>query len=416
MVRLTRPFDFPGADGQKLAGRLDLPATKPLATALFAHCFTCAKDYRAAARIARVLAERGIAVLRFDFTGLGNSGGDFANSNFSTNIRDLMAAAAALGAEIAPPRLLIGHSLGGAAVIKAAAQIPSIGAVATIAAPFDPGHIRWLVEGREAELAATGRALISIAGRPFPITQQFLDDIAAHGMEETLAGLGAPLLVFHDPADTVVPVANAELIMAAAVYPKSFIALPGAGHMVGRQEDAEFVADAIAVHAVRSLGLSQKAEKAARIAGVEQVTVQETGEGNYSNMINADGHLLPADEPVEMGGRDTGPAPYDLLTSALGACTAMTVRMVADRKGWPLQRVAVSLSHEKVDAPAGVTTQNAGNKQDRFVRRITLDGPLSPDQRQKLLEIADKCPVHRSLHSTPVVETSLVDDGAVSSG
>lgn len=407
MTRLSRAFDFKGSQGHVLAGRLDLPATEPVATALFAHCFTCNKDYHASARISRGLAERGFAVLRFDFTGLGNSAGDFANTNFSSNVADLVAAATALGAAIAPPRLLIGHSLGGAAVLRAAADLPEVGAVATIAAPFDPGHIRWLVEGREAELEETGRVQVTIAGRSFPITRQFVEDIQTHRMEGTLAGLDRPLLVMHDPGDSTVGIENADLILAAAKHPKSFVAIPGAGHMAGRREDAQYIAETVSAWAMRSLGLQAAAKGPRPGADRSVVTVSETGEGGYANLVDAGGHLLTADEPADVGGGDTGPNPYKLLLAALGSCTSMTMRMYAGRKGWPVGRLSVALTHAKVDAPPGVVTENAGNKVDRITRRITIEGVEDADIRARLLEIADKCPVHRTLMSTPEIVTTL---------
>jgi len=408
MIRLSRAFDFVGADGHRLAGRLDLPAGPPLATALFAHCFTCSKDYHASARISRGLAEHGFAVLRFDFTGLGNSDGDFANTDFSSNVADLVAAARALGAELAPPKLLLGHSLGGAAVLKAAAALDSVAAVVAIAAPASPAHLRHLIAGREEELARDGKVQVTMGAHSFPITADFLKDIEGQRMEEAIAGLGRPLLLLHDPADTVVSIGNAERILASARHPKSLVTLDGAGHLLARREDAQYATDIIARWARRTLKLEPAAARtlsAREEAG--DVTVTETGEGRFANLVEAGPHLFPADEPVAVGGNDSGPGPYQLLLAALGTCTSMTVRMYAEHKGLPVERISVRLRHEKVPAPPGVTTENAGNRLDRIDRELTVDGPLTADQRDRLLEIADRCPVHRTLMSRPEIRTRL---------
>lgn len=403
MTRLTKEFDFTGADGSRLAGRLDLPGQEPLATVLFAHCFTCSKDYQASARIARALAESGFAVLRFDFTGLGGSGGDFANTSFASNVADLVAATEAMAARLQAPRLLVGHSLGGAAVIRAAARLPGVDAVVTIGAPHGPANLRRLFVGREEEIRERGVARIDIGGRSFPISSGFLDDIDRHPLEEALATLNRPLLVMHDPGDEVVPVEQADMIMAAASHPKSFIALDGAGHLLTRREDAHFAAGIIAAwarHALRLEPVVRRVDSAREEAGL--VTVTETGEGKFANMVEAGHHRFAADEPEAVGGTDTGPGPYQFLLASLGACTSMTIRMYADRKNWPVERVSVALSHEKVAGPAGARI-------DRIERAITLDGQLDEEQRARLLEIADKCPVHRTLHGEPQIVTRLED-------
>lgn len=411
MIRLSRAFDFQGAFGHRLSGRLDLPAGTPLATVLFAHCFTCGKDHHSSARIARRMAERGFAVLRFDFTGLGNSSGDFANTSFSSNVADLLAAARALGSAIAPPKLLVGHSLGGAAVIRAAVELPDVTAVATIAAPFDPAHIGRLIAGREAEIETLGRTQVTIGGRSFPITRAFLEDIHGHRMKAAIEELGRPLLILHDPDDSVVGVENAELILAAARHPKSFLSIPGAGHLVARREDAQYVADSIAAWALRTLGRQPTEHMRIPVAEADRsiVTVTETGEGGYGNLIDAGGHLLTADEPHDVGGGDTGPNPYQLLLAALGACTSMTMRMYANRKGWAVGRISVVLTHAKVDARPGTRSAAGGNKIDRITRRIALENVNDPDIKGRLLEIAERCPIHRTLHGVPEIVTTLDD-------
>lgn len=410
MRPLSTRIEFPGATGAHLAGRLELPVGPARAFAPFAHCFTCSKDSFAAARISRALAERGIAVLRFDFTGLGESGGDFASTNFSSNVADLVAAADLLRQRFQAPRLLIGHSLGGAAVLKAAREVPEAVAVVSLAAPCDPGHLLHLFADRLPEIEQAGVAEVAIAGRRFTISRQFLEDLRAQSMAEAIAGLNRPLLILHDPDDPVVPFENAERIYALARHPKSLVALPGAGHLVRAREDAAYVADLIAAWSARTLGRAVPAEPPVPAGAPTEggtVTVTETGEGRFAQLVQAGGHLLPADEPISLGGTGTGPSPYQLLLAALGACTAMTVRMYADHKGWPLERVAVRLRHEKVHAEDCAACETPGAKIDRIARELLLDGPLDEAQRQRLLEIAHKCPVHRTLESRPVIVTRL---------
>jgi putative redox protein len=407
----SEKITFVGADGEsRLAARLDLPAGKPRAYALFAHCFTCTKDIFAAGRIAEGLTGHGIGVLRFDFTGLGASEGEFANTNFSSNVGDLVAAADWLRRERRAPRLLIGHSLGGAAVLAAAAQVPEATAVCTIGAPADPAHVRHLLHGAADEIEAKGEAKVLLAGRPFRIQKQFLDDIEGHRLEQAIGGLRKALLIFHAPRDQTVGIDNAGRIFAAAKHPKSFISLDDADHLLSRREDAVYAADVIAAWAERYV------EPAAPAAGAEKgptapagaVVVTETGEGKFAQILSFGGkHVLRADEPESYGGTDTGPSPYDLLLAGLGACTTMTVRMYADHKGLPLERVSATLRHNKIHAKDCETCETKVGKVDCIEREIELAGSLDEAMRAKLLEIADKCPVHRTLHSEVRIETRL---------
>jgi putative redox protein len=395
---------FPGSQGATLAARLELPEGEPIAYVLFAHCFTCTKDIFAAGRIAEGLARHGIAVLRFDFTGLGASEGDFAHTNFTSNTQDLVRAAAFLREHYQAPKILIGHSLGGAAVLAAAGEIPEAVAVATIGAPADPGHVAHLFTEALSEIEAKGEAEVHLAGRPFRIKKQFLDDIARQNTAAKLAHLDKALIVFHAPRDQIVGIENARAIFDAARHPKSFISLDDADHLLTRRADAIYVADLLAAWASRYMGAGMAATVSAPAGGEPgTVVVAEAGadpaRGRLAQEIRVGRHRLPADEPVAAGGTDTGPNPYDLLLAALGACTSMTLRLYADHKGWPLEKVSVQLRHDKIHAADCAECETREGKIDRIVRVIELEGPLDAAQRGRLLEIAEKCPVHRTLHS-----------------
>jgi putative redox protein len=399
------PIRFPGASGELLAARLDLPRSTPRAYALFAHCFTCSKETLAAARVSAALAERGFGVLRFDFTGLGGSGGDFANTDFSSNVGDLLAAADWLRAQRAAPRLLVGHSLGGTAVLAAAARIPEAAAVATIGAPFEPAHVRRLLAGALSDVERTGEAEVELAGRRFRIRRQFLEDLERHASQKAIAQLGKALLVFHSPRDAIVDIENAARIFAAARHPKSFVSLDDADHLLTRREDAEYVAAVLAAWSSRYIGPAQAEREPAGAPGV--VTVSEAGTGRLAQDIVAGPHRLRADEPAALGGEDSGPSPYDLLLAALGACTSMTLRLYAAQKRWPLQRVTVRLRHDKVHAADCAECETREGRIDRIEREIALEGALDETQRARLLEIANRCPVHRTLRSEVWIPTRL---------
>jgi putative redox protein len=395
---------FPGADGSRLAARLDLPEGAPRAYALFAHCFTCSKDTLAAVRISAALAAAGFAVLRFDFTGLGGSAGEFANTSFSSNIGDLAAAADWLRAHHAAPQLLVGHSFGGAAVLAAAARIPESLAVATIGAPFDPAHVGKLFAPARAEIEAAGEAEVELGGRRFRVRRQFLEDIAAQRQREAVAGLRRALLIFHSPADTTVEISNAAEIFMAAKHPKSFVSLDRADHLLTRREDAAYVAAVLAAWASRYLP-DRAAASEVGAPGLVQVT--EAGTGKFAQEVVIGRHRLIADEPAAVGGSDLGPSPYDLLLAGLGACTAMTLRMYAEHRKLPLEKVSVALRHDKIHAADCADCETKEGKIDRIERVVDLRGPLDDGQRKRLLEIADKCPVHRTLHSNVLIDTRL---------
>ena len=405
----TRPamIHFPGADGAMLAARLDLPAQAPRAYALFAHCFTCSKESLAATRISAALTQHGIGVLRFDFTGLGGSAGDFSNTNFSSNVADLIAAANWLSAHHGAPKILIGHSLGGAAVLAAAGKIAGAVAVATIGAPYGPAHVARLLGAATAEIESAGEAEVLLAGRAFRIKKQFLEDISSQNTTAHIAALGTALLIMHSPRDTTVSIDNAAQIFMAAKHPKSFVSLDTADHLLTGREDAIYVAAVLAAWAGRYLGAVPDVAEAAANHGM--VTVSETCEGKFTQSIQIGAHQLRADEPVTMGGGDSGPSPYDLLLAGLGACTSMTLRLYAEQKQWPLERVTVHLRHEKVHATDCADCETKEGKIDRIEREIKIDGVLDDAQRARLLEIANKCPVHKTLHSEVWIPTRLAE-------
>jgi uncharacterized OsmC-like protein/alpha-beta hydrolase superfamily lysophospholipase len=396
-------FNFLNSAGEQLAGLLDLPSGQPRAYALYAHCFTCGKDNLAAKRIAEGLTSLDIAVLRFDFTGLGSSEGEFANSTFSSNVADLIGAADELRRARRAPAILIGHSLGGAAVLAAAAAVPEARAVVTISAPCDPAHVTGLFKDSLGEINAKGEVEVALAGRPFRIKRAFLDDIAEQRLSESIAGLRKALLIFHSPTDNVVSIENASRIFTAAKHPKSFVSLAGADHLLSRRKDATYVANVIQAWADRYLEAPEAPIVEEKIDA--DVLVRETGAGRFQQEVVTGVHRLIADEPVDVGGLGSGPNPYDLVLAGLGACTSMTLRLYAERKALPLERVTVRLSHSKIHAADCESCETREGMIDRIDRAITLSGNLDEDQRKRLLEIADKCPVHRTLTSEIDIRT-----------
>ena len=409
----SQRFDFPNPAGQRLAAVLDLPAGTPRAYALFAHCFTCGKDNLAAARIARALSEHGIAVLRFDFTGLGASEGEFANTHFSSNVADLVAAADHLRRTHQAPSLLIGHSLGGAAMLAAATDLPEVRAVVTIGAPADPAHVVGLFRDRLDEIRSQGEVEVQLEGRPFKIRRSFLDDVTEQKLVWHVTRLKRALLVMHAPTDQTVGIENAGEIFAAAKHPKSFVSLDNANHLLGDKGDAAYVGNVITAWAARYLDApAEAADATAAAIEAGTVVVAETGDGKLQQAITAGRHRLTADEPVAMGGRDSGPGPYDLLLAALGACTSMTLRLYAERKKLPLERISVRLKHQKIHAEDCAECETREGMLDRIERTITLTGELDAASRARLLEIADKCPVHRTLTSEIDIRTTTGDDAS----
>lgn len=397
---------FAGSGGQELAARLDLPAGPVRAFALFAHCFTCSKDGLAARHIAGGLAAAGIAVLRFDFTGLGSSGGDFANTAFSSNVEDLVRAADYLRRTFEAPAILIGHSLGGAAVLAAADRIPEAKAVVTIGAPADVAHVLRQFGASLDTIRTTGEAQVELAGRPFLIRRSFVEDAEAQRLDDKIRNLGKALLVMHAPRDDIVGIENASRIFTTARHPKSFVSLDDADHLMLRPRDANYAAGVIAAWVARYLPAS-----AAEPAGAERILVRETGLGRLQNFVLAGRHRLIADEPVSAGGLDSGPDPYAYLSVALGACTSMTLRIYAEHKKLALGRISVEVGHGKVAAEhcadCGAVAEGRSGRIDRFERIISIEGGVDEATAAKLVEIAGKCPVHRTLETGAAVVTRV---------
>jgi len=395
---------FLNREGETLAGLLETPES-PHAYALFAHCFTCSKDIAAASRISRALAGRGIATLRFDFTGLGNSDGDFANTNFSSNVADLVAAADYLRSEYQAPGMLIGHSLGGAAVLAAAGQIAEAKAVVTIGAPSDPGHVAHLFADHMDDIHGEGSAEVHLGGRRFHIKKQFLDDISSTSLEGHVAQLKKALLIFHAPFDDTVSIDEAGRIYARAKHPKSFISLDNADHLLTKKADSEYVAATIGAWVGRYLPAPEEEKAPTRPRPAKgEVEVRDRGTG-FTQEVASHRHDWTADEPAEYGGADTGPNPYEILLSALGACTSMTLRMYANRKKLELTRIQVNLVHERIHAEDCEACESESGLVDHIVKTIRIDGDLTQTQRERLLQIAERCPVNRTLHNELLIES-----------
>ena len=395
---MQKPIKFKTANGNTLAGVLHTPdAGSARAYALFAHCFTCTKNIKAAVNIADELCSEGIAVLRFDFTGLGQSEGEFADTHFSSNVQDLLDAAAFLQRDYHAPEILVGHSLGGTAILAAAHRIDSALAVVTIGSPADAEHVLHLLDDDLETIERAGEAQVCLAGRPFHVRKEFVDDVRSQGVRDGIRSLRKALLVLHSPVDDLVPVEEAERIYSSALHPKSFISLDNADHLLSREADSRYAGHVLAAWASRFIhDPDEEIEPAVFHTG--HVVASGRPEDIFRVSINADGHPMMGDEPEKYGGTDTGPSPYDFLSAALASCTVMTLNMYARRKRLPLESVRVDVQHGKIHAQDCMDCEAESGKIDRFERLIHLEGELSPEQRERMLEIADRCPVHRTLH------------------
>lgn len=402
----SQTVEFSNADGAPLSGVLETPDGGASAWAIFAHCFTCSKKSLAASRVARGLAERGIGVLRFDFTGLGESGGDFSTSGFSSDVADLVAAAEWMASTGRAASLMIGHSLGGAATVVAAKALEDVKAVVTIGAPSDAGHIVEQFKESVPEIEAEGRAQVNLGGRPFTLSRTFLEEVRKTTVIDAVKDLRKPFLILHAPGDDVVGIDNATDLFVAAKHPKSFVSLDSADHLLTGKNDAAFVIDVISGWSAQYTGTMGQAQETEPQSN--KVIVRETGaNGPYQNEVLIGGRKFFADEPASYGGADTGPDPYAWVIAGLGACTSITMRMYANRKKWPVERVTIRLEHDKRHADDCVDC-GPGDRIDVFTRYIEIEGDLDEEQRARMLEIADRCPVHRTLENGAKVETHLV--------
>ena len=420
----TLKITFPNTHGHQLSGYVQLPADRdPAHFALLAHCFSCTKNTRALREIARALNQQGFGVLRFDMTGLGESEGDFADTGFAANIGDIVAAYAYLAETHRAPSLVVGHSLGGTAALCAGAMLPEVKAVVTIGSPSEAGHATHLFEESLAEIEARGRATVQLGGQGFDVSLDFVRSLTEANVAAVIERSRKALLILHSPQDATVDISHAERIYTKAHHPKSFASLDGADHLLSRPEDAHYAGQLIAAWVGRYLPPAPDADEG--LPGKAKAVAVRLGAEGFTTDVRIRHHGLTADEPTSIGGKDYGPNPYELVTAGLGACTAMTIQMYARRKKWPVDRVDVELRHFK-DYPADMQEASAGavdsgaasaktqaagpsaakpSKIDHFERIITLEGDLSPEQRARLMEIADRCPVHRTLEAEVAIVT-----------
>lgn len=394
------------SSGETLSAALDLPVgRKPHNFAIFAHCFTCEKNYKAVRNIVNSLTGYGFGVLSLDFTGLGESEGDFADTNFSSSVDDLLCAAAYLRENLSPAVLLVGHSLGGSAAIMAADSLPEVAGVATIGSPASPGHVTALFRSDVEKIRKDGYAEVSIGGRPFRIKEQFVRDIEAQDLSRALSSAEKAFLFLHSPQDAVVGIENASMLYRAARHPKSFVSLDGADHLLTDGNDARYAGNVIGAWAERYVSVPEPPQLATHSHTVAYLSAAE----KFTTHIKSDRHRLVADEPESFGGDDLGPSPYQLISSGLAACTVMTLRLYADRKGWDLKEVYCHIRHEKTHLEDCVDCKDPKARIDRFTRELELIGNLDEAQKDRLIEIADRCPVHRTLERSARIETTLLE-------
>ncbi|MDH3362165.1 MAG: bifunctional alpha/beta hydrolase/OsmC family protein [Gammaproteobacteria bacterium] len=399
-----KKITFENQRRQALSGILDLPAAAPVAYVLFAHCFTCSKNLTAATNIARSLTDAGIAVLRFDFTGLGQSEGEFSDTNFSSNVDDLLAAVSYLEREHEAPAILVGHSLGGTAVLQAAANVESAVAVVTIGSPSEPAHVARMFRGSADTLRDRGEATVNLGGRPFLMKQQFLDDLGKQNLRSSIGSLRKALLIMHAPLDDVVDIDNASALFMAAKHPKSFVSLDTADHLLSRETDSRYAGRVLASWASRYL---PESKGPVTPPAADTAVVAKTSSGGFKTVVRMGDYVIVADEPPAVGGTGLGPTPYDLLSAALATCTSMTLRMYARHKKLKFESATVRVEHDKIHARDCEDCESGAGKIDEFRRTISLEGDLSDAERKRMLEIADRCPVHLTLHGETKVRSAL---------
>ena len=410
----SKNLNFKNKEGKELSGILHLPVDdKPIAIIIFAHCFTCNKDLRAVRNLSAEISSQGLGIFLFDFTGLGKSDGDFSDTNFSSNVDDLIKASKMIEKRFPLPQVFLGHSLGGAAVLKAASNLSTIKAIATIGAPFNPFHVTKLFSEKIEEIKSNGKATVNIGGRPFKLSRDFIHDLDDQNQTATIKNLRRPLLVMHSPQDTIVGIENAASIYQAAHHPKSFISLNNADHLLSDKRHSTYAAKMVANWVV---AVFEKNDEATLIKTKEEEdTVSEgfvrakTYSDSFATPVLAGSHRLLIDEPESLGGSDLGPTPYDLLAGSLAACTTLTIQMYAQRKKWPLEEVVVEVKHShrhKIDCEESVEIEK---KIDHFEKIIYFEGELSDDQINRLKDIANRCPVHRTLENEIEIDSQYIN-------
>lgn len=394
----AKKVEFLNKDGIKLAGKIEFPLTKiPEAYAIFAHVFTGSKNLSSARHISRALTLNGFAVLRFDFAGLGDSDGDFSDTNFTSNVNDILSASKFLEDNYEAPKIIVGHSLGGAASVFAANELDNVQAVATIGTPSEPEHVTHLFNCKMEDIEEKGFAEVEVGGRPFTIRKQFIEDLRSKKMFELVGNLRKAILILHSPQDRVVEIDHAAKIYHAAHHPKSFVTLDHADHMLMNKDDAYYTGNVISSWVKRYISTTDDESK---LQTTKQVVAQ-LGNTGFTTRIMAGRHGMVADESSQIGGNDFGPSPYELLNASLAACTAMTLQMYARRKKWDLQDVKVHISYGKSYREDCEGCSESERRLEMFDKHIELVGDLTDEQKNRLLEIAERCPVHRTLLSQP---------------
>lgn len=396
-------------NGHALYAQLELPANqKPKHYAIFAHCFTCTSSLSAVRNISRALTNYGFGVMRFDFTGLGKSEGEFAESHFSANVDDLITVSEFMAKNYSAPSLLVGHSLGGAAVLTAATKLDAVKAIATIGAPATVSHVKHLFSQEANALKEGELTKINIGGRPFNINPEFVENFDKTDLPSIVKQLRKPLLIMHSPIDTIVGIKNAEQIYHNAHHPKSYVTLDNADHLLSESQDSQYAGTVIGAWVQRYFEATPQMQL--QTHNEQVVGYLNLKEDNFTTSIQTQHHSMIADEPASIGGDDFGPSPYEYLSASLVACTAMTLKMYAARKQWDLQEVLVYVSHSRKHSDDLGIELEKPTFLDHMSKKIKLIGALDDKQRHRLKEIASKCPVHKTLAGNVIFDTILLED------